>query len=293
MVRHRATKESVMSSPLRESLVHRMVLQGLSPKTQKAYLHAVVEVTRFYRVSPDTLSNDQIQAFLLYLIEVRKLMWSTINVYFSALRYFYRDVLGWDQMRFSIPPRGRTHQRPMLLSRSEVGRLMIATENSKHKALLLLTYGAGLRVSEVVRLRPEHIESSADRMMIRVEQGKGRKDRYTLLFDWALEALRSYWHEYRPGIWIFPGKDPRYPLTISCAQRIYYHARDKAGITRGRGIHTLRHCFASHLLEAGVDICTLKRLLGHNSIITTAGYLHVSTIHERPLGTPLSLPEPK
>ena len=276
-----------MSSALREKLVRRMVLQGLAPKTQEAYLHAVIELVRYYRRSPDELDNEQIQAFLTDLIQTRKRAWSTVNVYFSAFRYFYRGVLGWDQTRFSIPPRGRIRRRPMLLSRTEVGRLTQATANSKHRALLMTAYGAGLRVGELVRLKPHHIESSPDRMMIRVEQGKGRKDRYTVLFDWVLDALRVYWREFRPTLWLFPGEDPRRPLHVGTAQHVYYHARDAAGITRGRGIHTLRHCFASHLLEAGTDIYTVKRLLGHVSLTTTAGYLHVSTVHKRPLVSPL------
>jgi len=278
-----------MSSPLREKFMRQMVLQGLSPKTQEAYLHAIVELVRYHRRSPDQLDNDEIQEFLAWLIKTQKRAWSTVNVYFSALRYFYRGILCWDQTRFRIPPRGRSRRRPMLLSHSEVGRLIQAAANSKHRALLMTAYGAGLRVSELVRLKPHHIESSPDRMMIRVEQGKGRKDRYTVLFGWVLEALRAYWREFRPTLWLFPGEDPRRHLHVATAQHVYYHARDAVGITRGRGIHTLRHCFASHLLEAGTDIYMVKRLLGHAAISTTVGYLHVTTVHSRPLRSPLDL----
>lgn len=276
-----------MSSLLRDKFIRHMVLQGLSHNTQDAYLRAVVELVRYYRCSPDELTNDQIQGFLQELIEVRKRTWSTVNVYFSAFRYLYQQVLGWDQSRFSIPPRGRLKHKPMLLSREEVAGLIQATSNAKHRALLMTAYGAGLRVSELVQLKLAHIESSPDRMMIRVEQGKGRKDRYTILFDWVLEELRGYWREYRPVLWLFAGQDPNRHLTIGSAQRVYYQARDAAGITRGRGIHTLRHCFASHLLESGVDLFTVKRLLGHASLKTTAGYLHVGTVQHRPLRSPL------
>lgn len=273
---------------LRERFRGHMVLRGLSPKTIESYDHAMVDLVRGYGVSPDRLSNDQIQAHLQRLIEQRRAAWSTVNVYFSAFRCFYRQVLGWDQTRFHIPSRGRTHQRPMLLSHEELGRLMRAAGNPKHRALLMTTYGAGLRVSEVVNLKPAHIESSPDRMMIRVEQGKGRKDRYTVLFDWVLAELRAYWREYRPVIWLFPGAEPTRPISVATAQNIYYAARDASGIVHGRGIHTLRHCFASYLLEAGADLFTVKRLLGHADISTTVGYLHVGTVSQRPLCSPLN-----
>lgn len=280
-----------MGSPLRERFIREMVLQGLAAATQRSYLHAMLELVRYYRRNPDELDNDEIQAFLTWLIVTRKRAWSTVNVYFSAFRYFYCRILGWDETRFRLPRRGRSRRKPVLLSRTEVGRLIQSRGNLKHRALLITAYGAGLRASELVRLKPHHIESAPDRMMIRVEQGKGRKDRYTVLFDWMLDALRDYWREFRPVQWLFPGEDPRRPLHVNTAQQVYYHARDAVGITRGRGIHTLRHCFASHLLEAGVDIYTVKRLLGHVSISTTAGYLHVSTVHQRPLSSPLELPD--
>jgi len=274
---------------LRDQFKRFMVLRGLAPKTIETYDDAMVDLVRAYRISPDRMTNDQIQGHLQQLIEVRHLAWSTINVRFSAYRAFYHNVLKWDQTRFTIPPRGRTRKRPMIMSREEVGRLIAATRNLKHRALLLTAYGAGLRVSELVRLMPRHIESSPDRMMIRVEQGKGRKDRYTVLFDWVLKELRDYWRAYRPVVWLFPGADPRQPLSVSAVQQIYHHAKDAAGITHGRGIHTMRHCFASHLLEAGADIYTVKRLLGHAALSTTTGYLHVSTVRQRPLGSPFGL----
>jgi site-specific recombinase XerD len=265
-----------------------MVLRGFAPKTQVAYLHAISDLSSYFGRSPDQLSNDQIQEFLhKELIEARKRSWSTVNVYFSAFRCFYRNVLNWDQTRFTIPPRVGRHRKPVILSPEEVKRLLHAASNSKHRALLCTAYGAGLRVSELVSLKPEHIESSPDRMMIRVEQGKGNKDRYTVLFDWVLDALRVYWREYRPSLWIFPGQDPRRPLDTHTALAVYKQACTRAGLGRRRGIHTLRHCFATHLLGSGVDIYTVKRLLGHVSLSTTAGYLHVSTVRQCPLSNPL------
>lgn len=270
-----------------------LTLRGLSPKTIQIYQDAMVDLVRAYRISPDRLTNDQIQNHLLWLIEERKLAWSTLNVRFCAYRSFYRNILNWDQTRFTLPPRGRPRKRPQVLSREEVGRLIQATRNLKHRAFLLTAYGAGLRVSEVTRLQACHIESSPDRMMVRVEQGKGHKDRYSVLFPWVLDTLRAYWRAYRPVLWLFPGHDPRRPLSVTGAQRIYHQARQDAGIHHGRGIHTLRHCFASHLLEAGVDIYTVKRLLGHASLCTTAGYLHVTTVQQRPLTSPLETAKPR
>ena len=162
----------------------------------------------------------------------------------------------------------------MLLSIEEVQRLLDATRNPKHRTLLMTIYGAGLRVSEVVNLKPCHIESS--RMMIRVEQGKGMKDRYTLLPKRLLHELRSYYTAYRPDEYLFFGKSKSCPLPVGTAQKAYYHAKKRAGITQGRGIHTLRHCFATHLMDMGVDIYVIKHMMGHSAIKTTSGYLHAS-----------------
>lgn len=158
-----------------------MILRGFSERTRKAYLRNVVGLVRYYRRSPDQLTNTEIQACLLYLIQERKLAWSSCNVAFSVFRMFYREVLGWDETRFSIPPRGRQTQRPEVLSIQEVERLLRATKPLKHRVLLMTVYAAGLRVSDVVSLKPTDIES--DRMLIQVEQGKGRKDRYTILSE--------------------------------------------------------------------------------------------------------------
>jgi integrase/recombinase XerD len=274
-------------SVLRDRFTRHMILRGFSPKTIEAYLHAVQGLALYYKRPPDQLNNDQIQSYLSYLIQYRQLAWSSVNITFSGFRCFYHQLLGWEQARFNIPPRGRIKQQPMLLSRQEVARLIQATTNLKHRALLMTLYGAGLRVSEAVRLKPEHIESSPDRMMIRVEQGKGRKDRYTLLLPWVLDQLRAYWRAYRPALWLFPGAHPRQPLSVRSAQQTYYRARQRARITHGRGIHTLRHCFATHLLETGLDLYSLKRLLGHAALSTTATYLHVNSVHHHTLPSPL------
>jgi len=252
-----------------------MTLRGFSPKTKEAYVGAVAGLAFYYSQSPDKLTNDQIQAYLLHLITDRKLAWSSCNVVFSGLRCFYTQVLKWDETRFYIPPRPRQKKLPKLLSLEEVNHLLKAASNIKHQALLMTVYGAGLRVSEVVHLKPRHIES--DRMMIRVDQGKGKKDRYTILPQSLLYELRRYWKVCRPHSWLFFGKDKNKSMPVATAQRIYYHAKNKAGITKGNGIHTLRHCFATHLLDQGVDIYTIKQLLGHTALVTTSKYLHTTS----------------
>jgi integrase/recombinase XerD len=270
---------------LRKRFCDYMVLRGLSESTQEQYLRAVVELVRYYRRSPDRLSNAEIQAYLLHLIRDRKIAWSTCNIAYAGLRVFYRDVLGWDQTRFSIPPRvGRT-LRPQVLSLQEVERLLQAASSPRDRALLMTTYSAGLRVSEVVRLKPTDIES--DRMLIRVEQAKGRKDRYTLLAERALTELRAYWKVYRPGQWLFARRDRTAPLSISAAERIYGRARTAAGVNHGKGIHSLRHAFATHLLEAGVDVMTIRQWMGHNSLRTTVGYLQVASNRRATVTSPL------
>lgn len=230
-----------MTSHNRLSFADFLTLQRLSPKTEESYFRAVKEVGAYHNQSPATLSNEQIQDYLIYNIQEKKLAWSSCNVLFCGLKKFYQEYLGRSNSEFSIPPRTRSKKIPMLLSRQEVWQLLEAPTSLKHRALLAMVYSSGLRVSEVVRIRPEHIESA--QMMVRVEQGKGRKDRYTVLSKKCLEILREYWRAYQPGGWLFFGRDKNMPMPINTAQRIFYNAKKKTGITRGRGIHTLRHCF--------------------------------------------------
>jgi len=274
-------------SPLRSRFCDYMTLCGFSPRTHESYLHAMIELARYYRRSPDQLSNEEIQAFLIHVITVRRLAWSTVNVYFSAYRCFYEKVLHWDRANFHIPPRGRSHHRPVVLSRQAVKQILQAPRNLKHRALLAMVYGSGLRVSEVCHLRPHHIESSPDRMMVRVEQGKGHKDRYTILSQAALDILRNYWIAYRPGPWLFFGRDKLKPMDSASALHVYYQACNRAGVSEAHGIHSLRHAFATHLMENGVPLFTIKRWLGHSALATTAGYCHVTSEHLRSVVSPL------
>jgi site-specific recombinase XerD len=256
-----------------------MVLRGFAENTKDAYVHAMSELVLAYGgVSPDLLTCEQIQAHVAHLIKERHLAWSTVNVHVSAFSCFYREMLKRRGDAFSLPPRGRSEKAPTVLDRESVRLILAAHTNIKHRALLAMVYGSGLRVSEVCRLRPCHIESAADRMLVRVEQSKGRKDRYTLLAHSALTVLRAYWLECRPREWLFPGVLGLGPLSARAAQRVYKQACAKTGIApdRAHGIHTLRHCFASHLMEDGVALPVIQRLLGHGSLKTTAVYCHVS-----------------
>lgn len=276
-------------TPLRQKMINDMALRRFSPKTQEAYVAAVGGLARHYKQPPDKINKQMIQEYLLHLMQARKLSWSTCNVAVSGLRFFYTQTLGLDSMFLSIPPRKKVSQLPEILSAEELERLFAALTNQKHRALLMTTYAAGLRVSEVVSLKVTDIDSQ--RMMIRVCQGKGSKDRYTILSKRLLTELRIYWRMYRPSVWLFSSMNPKQPLTHRTAQQIYYHAKDKAGIKKGKGIHTLRHCFATHLLEAGVDLRTIQMLMGHSSILTTMGYLQVTRKHLSATQSPLDLLE--
>jgi len=274
-------------TPLRAQMIRDMQLQRLAPKTQKAYVAAVAGLAKFYQCSPDRLRPEQIRTYLHHLLVERRLAWSSCNQAAAGLKFFYTKTLNWDVLHLDLPPRTGRSQLPRVLSIEELQRLFTQAKNPRHRVLLMTTYAAGLRVSEVVRLKLTDIES--DRMLIRIEQGKGRKDRYSLLSTRLLTELRAYWQLYRPAPWLFTGRDPHTPLPIGTAQKIYYHAKRRAEITHGQGIHTLRHCFATHLLEAGVDVRTIQMLLGHRSLDTTTRYLRITRQHLATLRSPFDL----
>ena len=278
MVRRLIKRELVMGE-LGKLFRQHLVLRGLAETTKELYEHAMVDLVRAYGGrSPETLTLEEVQAHLAHLATQRKLAWSTLNVRVSAYRCFYQGLLKRSDVEFSLPRRGKSHIRPHILDRASVQKILEAPVNLKHRALLAMVYGSGLRVGEVCRLRSCHIESAPDRMMVRVDQGKGRKDRYTLLSQRALESLRAYWLQERPVEWLFMRAGGQGPMTKEGASHVYKTACAKAGIPRDRahGIHTLRHCFASHLMEDGVALPVIQRLLGHRNLSTTSVYCHVS-----------------
>src|SRR5262249_31899920 len=258
-------------TPLRAQMIRDMQLERLAPQTQKAYVSAVAGLAKFYQCSPDRLKPEQLRTYLHHLLVERHLAWSSCNQVAAGLKFFYTKTLGWDVLHLDLPPRTGRSQLPQVLSIEELQHLFTRAKNPRHRVLLMTTYAAGLRVSEVVRLQLTDIAS--DRMLLRVEQGKGRKDRYTLLSTRLLTDLRAHWYLLRPAPWLFPGRYPPTPMPIGTAQKIYYHAKRIAGITPGHGIHTLRHCFATPLLDVGVDVRTIQMLLGHQSLDTTTRYL--------------------
>lgn len=272
------------TTPLRQRTIETLKLGHYSERTITTYIDWLIRLGEHYHCSPAELDNDQVQAFLLYLIEERQLAWSSVNQALAAIRFLFEKVLGRPRADLRVPARRKVTRRASIYSKEQVAALLAAARNPKHRALLMCVYGAGLRVGEVVVLRPEHIESA--RGLIRVEQGKGRKDRYTLLPNRLLEELRSYFQYFHPGEWLFFGRDRAKPLPVGTAQKIFYLARNRVGIDHG-GIHTLRHCFATHLLEAGADIFELKRMMGHSAIKTTSGYIHISKEHLQSVRSPL------
>ena len=276
-------------SPLRAKMIEQMQLHRKAPGTQDQYVQAISRLAAYYNQSPDQLSSQEIRHYLHHLLTERQLAWSSCNVVAAAIRFFYVDTLGWTPMQLNLPPRPAPKQLPRVLSVEQLEHLFTTTDNPKHRALLMTAYAAGLRVSEVVRLQVHDIESDASRMLIRINQGKGNKDRYSLLSERLLVELRTYWQIERPRLWLFPGSKAHQPMPSGTAQKIYNQARGRAGIELGSGFHTLRHSFATHLFDAGVDPHTIQLLLGHRSIKTTLKYVHVSRRHLVHVKSPLDL----
>lgn len=249
-------------------------LRGYSPRTIKVYLAHVSAYQRTLRVPAEEAGEEEIRRHLVDLVERKRVSRSYLNQSVSAIKFLYRNVFRAPTAMDGLPrPRGE-RKLPQVLSRDEILRLIATPRNPKHRILLLLAYSAGLRVSEVVRLRVDDIES--DRGLIRVRGGKGRKDRYTTLSPLVLEALRDYWRVFRPRPFLFPGQRPGRHLTARSAQKVLDRARRCAGIREGVSMHTLRHSFATHLLEDGTDLRYVQELLGHRRPETTMIYTHVT-----------------
>ena len=274
---------------LRKQMDGDLVVRGMSVRTREAYLGAVAGLAKYYARRPDRIGEAEVQKYLLHLIEERKLAWTSCNVVAQGLKFFYRVTLKRSEAQFVIPRARAPQKLPQILSREEIAALLGKTVNLKHRAVLMSAYGAGLRLNEICHLKLTHIDSA--RMTIRVEQGKGAKDRYTLLSPRLLAELRRYWVAYRPKEWLFTARDPERPIYDQTVQRIFYAAKDRAGIKKECGIHGLRHAFATHLLEAGVDIHTIQRLMGHGHISSTLRYFHLARKHLAGTTSPLELLE--
>jgi integrase/recombinase XerD len=263
-------------TPLRQRMLDALQLRGMAARTQESYIDAVARLARHYKRSPDALSAQEVQGYLLYLLRERQRSRSTVNQYGCAFRFLYGTVLGLDGQAFHIPLGIAPQRLPEILSRQEIARLFAVTTRLGPRTFLMLAYATGLRLSELRHLCVADIDSHADRMCLRVVQGKGGKDRYVPLEADALQLLRAWWHHAHPQRWLFAGQDGSQPVNDATVQKWYQAARAQAGITKRGGIHTLRHCYATHMLEAGADLYSLSQWLGHRHVSTTARYLHLA-----------------
>ena len=266
-------KGDFIMGKLREQMKMDLKLKGYSPKTQVAYLGYMKNFVRYFGRSPAKMGEKEIREYLYHLITGRDLGDSSINSAYSALKFFYETTLCRDWNVAKIPRRKTEKRLPVVLDGSEIKQLLAVTTNLKHRALLMTTYSAGLRVSETAHLKVCDVDSK--RMQLRVAQGKGKKDRYALLSPVTLNLLRDYWRQYRPFSWLFPGRSPERPISTRSIQKVFKDAKRKAGIKKPATVHTLRHSFATHLLEAGTDIYRVQKLMGHTTPKTTAIYIHL------------------
>ena len=269
-------------TPLRQRMLDAMLQRGFSPRTQESYVDAIYGMAKHYRRDPAQYSAQEVEAYLLHMIKARHLSYSTMNQAACAARFLYEKVLGHGRELFPIPMAKVPTKQPELLAREEIARLFAACSHPIHRMLLQTLYAAGLRVSEACALRVGDIDSHTDRMCIRVACGKGGHARYSVLSPTLLEYLRTYVRTFRPRTWLFCNASGVQPVSIESAQRAYQGSRQRARIMKSGGPHTLRHGFATHLLEGGVDLFTIQKLLGHGHISTTARYLHLISPQFRP-----------
>jgi len=279
-------------SELRAKMIRAMDLKNLSHHTQRAYLTAVTGIARFYNQSPDKMTKEKIEDYLLYLKHDKANAPNSCYSVLTGLRFFYKYVTE-KQIPVTYSIRRTTRKLPQVLTMEEIWKIICATNNLKHRLILMTTYSAGLRASETINLKPGNIDNKT--MLIKVK-GKGEKERYTPLSKRLLVQLRSYYRQYRPKTYLFPSsfkKNKDQPLSYETIRMIYQDARNAAGVKNGAGIHTLRHSFATHLLEAGFDIRKIQVLMGHSRLSTTMIYLHVSRKTLSKIPSPLDLIDDK
>jgi site-specific recombinase XerD len=271
-------------SPLRQRMIDDMTARRLSEATQKEYVRNVRNFTAFLGRSPATATSDDLRRFQLHMAQQQVSPWS-INAAIAALRFFFTVTVEKPDVVRPLRIVNEPRKAPIVLSQEEVARLLEAAPGLKYKAALSVAYGAGLRVSEVANLKVSDIDSG--RMMLRVEQGKGQRDRDVMLSPQLLQLLREWWKAARPQVWLFPGQNPINPVTPRQLNRAVHAAKDLAGISKRVSPHTLRHSFATHLLEQGVDIRVIQVLLGHAKLETTALYTRVAVNTVRDIKSPL------
>ncbi len=272
-------------STLREQMQTDLQLRGITPRTQKDYLREVSNLAKYFKKSPEELGEKEIKEYLVHLLKDGKISGGTYRYYVSGIKFLYRTTLKREEVVDAIQYPKFKRKLPVVLDLSEVESLFSVTENLKHKAILMITYSSGLRISEAARLKITDIDSK--RMMVWVQQGKGGKDRYTILSQSALECLRQYWRKYHPKEWLFEGQKDGTHICISSIRQIFLDAKKQAGITKPASPHTLRHSFATHLIEAGTSLHHVQLLLGHRSPTTTTVYLHVSKVNLAQVTSPI------
>lgn len=261
-------------SPLRRRMIEDMTIRNLAPATQQSYVQAVAKFSRYFRRSPDRLDLEDVRTYQVYLAS-RGVAWASLNLTVCALRFFYGVTLGRAEMPELIAYARAPRKLPVVLSGEEVVRFLEAVPGFKSRVALTTAYATGLRLSEVVALRIGAIDSQ--RMLIRIENGKGGKDRYAMLSVQLLSILRSYWRRTRPQDWLFPGRIPERPIHPKMLALACQAATEAAGLSKRVTVHTLRHSFATHLLESGTELRIIQVLLGHNHLSTTALYTQVAT----------------
>jgi site-specific recombinase XerD len=266
-------------------MLQAMTVRGMAPRTQQSYVSAVRRLAKHYRRSPDGLTTDEVQSYLAQMIAVEGLSWSTCSIAANAFRFLYHVTLGRNAIDFVVPLPRQPQRLPEILSSEEVSRLLSSVAHPKHRMVLETIYACGLRVSEATRLKVRDVDR--DRMTVRIEQGKGRKDRYVPLSKRLLQRLEQYWAKERPRYWVFEGSTALRCLHITSVQRAYTLAKRRAGIQKHGGVHALRHAYATHMIESGVDVLTVQRLLGHGSVTTTMRYFHLSRARMTIVRSPL------
>jgi integrase/recombinase XerD len=272
---------------LKQQMREDLQLRGLSPRTQATYLSQVTRFAQHYKTLPDKLGEKEIKDYLLHLLNERCVSYSVLTQAYSALRFIYEVTLKrpWEIERIPYPKTPR--RLPVVLDRTEIDTLFAAATNLKHLAMLMMTYSAGLRLNEMLHLKREDIDRV--RMTVRVKEGKGKADRYSLLSTTALRTLDDYLTYYKPVSWLFPGPGGQRPLAPTSVQKMFQTVKTRAGIIKPATVHTLRHSFATHLIEAGCDLHHVQLLLGHKSPATTITYLHVSRKNLVAVVSPLDL----
>ena len=275
---------------VREQMMKDLQLKGITPRTQKKYLREVKIMADYFAKPLEELGEKEVKDYLVHMLETRRLSRGTYRGYVAGIKFLYRTTLNREEVVEKIQYPRAKKTLPVVLDLAEIKAMLSVTENLKHRALLTITYSAGLRVSEAACLKVTDIDSK--RMMVRVQQGKGRKDRYSILSQTALELLRRYWRQYRPKEWLFEGQKEGTHICYPAMRNIFVESMKRAGITKPANPHTLRHSFATHLIEAGTSLHHVQLLLGHRSPTTTTVYLHVSKMNLAQVSSPLdSIPE--